>query len=98
VAGSHAATWVRARTATETVADSWIDGQCGLEAPHGQVVLEHSETFLDTDVGGALGIRPGALRGLANAVVGRIHETKWRGPCRLNTQPGIAIHELVTWA
>ncbi len=100
VAGEHAATWVRATTARETFAESWLDGCIVAGADGGpppEVTLEPGRVFLDADVTGLEGLRLGALRGPLRRLSGNPHETKWQAFCEIAGERGVAVHEVARW-
>jgi len=102
VAGPRAATWVRARTTSLTIQSSWLDGRIVEEfadspMPPAAVVLGPPRVFLETDVAGINGLRPAILRVLLARLSGNPHETKFRAPCEIGGEPGVAVYEVVRW-
>ncbi len=101
VSQAHAATWVRATTASDTVATAWLDGHMvpgpiSDTSPPG-MTLGTARVLLDADVTELEGLRLGALRGLLGSVSGNPHETKWQAPCTIEGTHGVAIGEVVRW-
>lgn len=101
VAGAHAATWVHATTSRGIVAASWLDGRMvapgeGGDPPEG-VSLGPGAMFVDANVAALDTLRLGALRGPIQKLSGDPHETKWRAPCVIAGQRGVAVREVVRW-
>lgn len=100
-AGTHAATWVRAITSRGIVAASYLDGRnvapgAASDPPEG-VSLGSDVMFVDADVAALDTLRLAALRGPIRKLSGDPHETKWRAPCVIAGQRGVAVHEVVRW-
>jgi len=101
IAGPHAAVWTQATTARGVVAGAWMDGRevdfaQGAAVPVG-IDLGPPRVILDSDVADLEGLRLGLLRRPVGWLSGAPHETKWQAPCAIADDPGVAIHEVVTW-
>ncbi len=96
VAGPHAATWVAAETAQETVQARWEGGEVTVGDAH-PPDLQPSRVILDTRVADIEGLLLGWLRPLLRFISGDPHELKRAGPADMDGSRGPAIHEVVTW-
>jgi hypothetical protein len=96
VAGAHAATWVRARTAGGTLEAGWIDGSLVAEAGE-QVALEEGRVLVAGPVLGIEGLRLSFLRGALAWASGDPQQEKVAAACRIAGEQGVAVHEVVTW-
>ena len=101
VAGAHATTWVSATTTTGVIVGAWADGRV-LKSPEAGrlptgLELGPGREFLDADVVSLEGLRLGVLRGLVGRLTGNPHETKYRAPCSMAHDAGVAVHEVVRW-
>ena len=101
VAGSHAATWVRATTRDGVVSESWLDGEVVSDAENvlvpPPVALGQSRAFLDSDLTDLKSLKLGWLRGVVDALGAGLHETKYQAACLVHGVPGVAVHEVVRW-
>jgi hypothetical protein len=100
-AGAHAAIWSQATTAAGEVTAAWLDAGAvefrpNEAAPIG-IGLGPARVLLDADVASLEGLRLGSLRRLVGWLSGAPHETKWQAPCNIAAEPGVAVHEVVTW-
>ncbi len=95
VSGSHATTWVAARTGDGEVAATWTDGEVfgGAREPE----LAPSRVLVESRVADLQGLRFGALRPLLRRLTGDPHEVKRAGPATLAGEPAWAVHERVVW-
>jgi hypothetical protein len=103
VSASHAATWVAATTPTSRIVHAWKDGRlldtatARLDGPPVGVELGVARVLVDGDVARLPGLRLGPVRGLVGQITGDPHETKWQASCAIDGEPGVAVHERVTW-
>jgi hypothetical protein len=95
VSGSHATTWVAARTGGGEVAATWIDGEVleGARAPE----LGPARMLFEGRVADLPGLRFGYLRPLLRRLCGDPHEVKRAGPAILAGEPALCVDERVVW-
>jgi hypothetical protein len=95
VTGSHATTWVRARTTKGLVSAAWLDGALLPDRP--EIALVGTRELLASRVVDLDGLKLGALRPLLRRITGDPHEIKWASRASLGGEEGVAIHEIVRW-